>query len=344
MQRRTTLLLCGIVLLVAVAAQAENYVEFIVYRQDQDNNGTADLYLAEIFVGVSGATAVDLLFQGGGTVSFTDWGDEFELEAGDYATLAGLNAALNGTNTLRVTHAGGVSDYQYTMGQVTEGMFPNIPTLAAVPGNIQQDHNFQWTWAGTADEMFADAEIFGKLWKGQESLGGSFVVGTTTSWTPDFSPETGAGEFLVSYENKGDVLAGNGSAISGWTLLSGSELFGGGDDEVLDFVGSVDEVEFTVVGYPGDADGNGVVNAADYIALKTHIGQVSGAAPADGDFDFDGDVDWDDLQVLQDHYGETRPGSGSIPEPASLSLLALLALSLPKRGGLALLRRRRANK
>lgn len=83
---------------------------------------------------------------------------------------------------------------------------------------------------------------------------------------------------------------------------------------------------------PGDADGNGVVNAADYIALKMHMDQDAGATLADGDFDGDDDVDWHDLQLLQAHYGDTSAGAGTIPEPATLSLLAL--------GGLALLWRR----
>ncbi len=83
----------------------------------------------------------------------------------------------------------------------------------------------------------------------------------------------------------------------------------------------------------GDADGNGVVDAADYIALKTNMGMGSGAALADGDFDGDGDVDWTDLQILQDHYGEGAAGSGVIPEPATLGLLAV--------GAMALIRRRR---
>ncbi len=83
----------------------------------------------------------------------------------------------------------------------------------------------------------------------------------------------------------------------------------------------------------GDADENGVVDAADYIALKTHIGTATGAVLANGDFDVDGDVDWDDLQILQDNFGKTSAG-GAVPEPATI--FVMLAAGLP-----ALLKRRR---
>ena len=81
----------------------------------------------------------------------------------------------------------------------------------------------------------------------------------------------------------------------------------------------------------GDADDNGVVNAADYIALKTNIGLGSGATTADGDFDGDGDVDFDDLQLLQGNYGAGSSATGSIPEPATLGLLAVGAMALLRR-------------
>ena len=83
----------------------------------------------------------------------------------------------------------------------------------------------------------------------------------------------------------------------------------------------------------GDTNDDGVVDAADYIAVKMNMGQASGAVLADGDFNEDGKVDWYDLQILQDHYGETSAAGGTIPEPGTLALLAL--------GGLAALRRRR---
>jgi len=94
------------------------------------------------------------------------------------------------------------------------------------------------------------------------------------------------------------------------------------------------DVELKIL-FPGDTDLDGDVDAADYITVKSHMGQLIGADITDGDFDFDGDVDWDDLQFLQDSYGTTSAGAGdTIPEPGSAMLLMF--------GAAALLRRRRA--
>jgi len=74
----------------------------------------------------------------------------------------------------------------------------------------------------------------------------------------------------------------------------------------------------------------------DYIALKTHFGQTTSAGATDGDYDDDGDVDWDDLQILQDAFRELNDANANpIPEPASL--LIMLGAGLP-----ALLKRRRS--
>ena len=82
-------------------------------------------------------------------------------------------------------------------------------------------------------------------------------------------------------------------------------------------------------GVTGDANGDGVVDAADYILVKQNMGLPVGVAGEDGDFNETGTVDWDDLQTL---IGGMSGGSGAaVPEPATLALLAMGAVAVVRR-------------
>ena len=100
------------------------------------------------------------------------------------------------------------------------------------------------------------------------------------------------------------------------------------------------EGQFGVAGttaVPGDYNGDGVLDAADYIMVKTHFGgaPAAGTEGTGGDFNENGTVDWEDLQTLMTGFSEAADAGTPVPEPTTL--LIALAASLP-----ALLKRRRS--
>ena len=87
------------------------------------------------------------------------------------------------------------------------------------------------------------------------------------------------------------------------------------------------EVEFLGVpaGFvPGDADGNGIVDMADFEIIRMHfLEPLFGLA--NGDLDFSGFVDLDDFGIWKTNV----PGGGgpaTVPEPATFWLSAIAML------------------
>jgi Ca2+-binding EF-hand superfamily protein len=54
---------------------------------------------------------------------------------------------------------------------------------------------------------------------------------------------------------------------------------------------------------PGDADGNGAVEFADFLILSSNFGKNADAAFADGDFNEDGKVNFNDFLLLSTNFG-----------------------------------------
>ena len=81
---------------------------------------------------------------------------------------------------------------------------------------------------------------------------------------------------------------------------------------------------------PADANRDKMVDVGDLGILGANYGKTSGTNWLMGDFTGDGAVDVGDLGVLGANYG-TGTAAGAVPEPATLSLLALGALALRRR-------------
>ncbi|MBN1909033.1 MAG: hypothetical protein JW818_04780 [Pirellulales bacterium] len=81
-----------------------------------------------------------------------------------------------------------------------------------------------------------------------------------------------------------------------------------------------------VVG-PGDANGDGVVNALDARALANHW-LTAGAGWLGGDFNADGTVDDLDASILAANWSGMVEGDVSVPEPSTFVLLASMAIGV----------------
>ncbi|HLA85917.1 MAG TPA: LamG-like jellyroll fold domain-containing protein [Thermoguttaceae bacterium] len=121
------------------------------------------------------------------------------------------------------------------------------------------------------------------------------------------------------------------------TLVTGAGLgqmgfytFASYGDWVIDNVSLVD---YLAVQIPGDATGEGQVNAADAEMLAANWGTTTGATWSMGDFNGDGAVNALDASILAANWGAGgNESAATVPEPGSAVLLALFALAaLPRR-------------
>jgi len=187
-------------------------------------------------------------------------------------------------------------------------------------GAADQDGQAQIRRIGTSD------------WNGAESAAflNALVADAKSAAIADFSPATGPAPGLYSVDVTSVVRAwADGSQPNyGFGLMQALEGLNntarqfGAEPMLL--------IEFLM----GDTNGDFVVDAADYIAVKRNLGLLSGASLAQGNVDGDDDVDWDDLQLVMTNFGSGAGATpATTPEPATLGLLAI--------GALAVIRRRR---
>jgi hypothetical protein len=73
-------------------------------------------------------------------------------------------------------------------------------------------------------------------------------------------------------------------------------------------------------GHPGDFDGDGDVDGADFVVWQTNFPAAGGHALNTGDADGDGDVDGADFVVWQTNFPYMPSGAVAVPEGSSLTM------------------------
>jgi autotransporter-associated beta strand protein len=294
-------------------------------------DGTLELRGASTYTGATTVSAGTLTLSGSGTIANSP-----VITVGD----AGSSGAV-----LDVTAKGGftigAAQTLKGIGTIDAGADKTLTisgTLA--PGNTAANAigalsvTGSTALAGINDFEISNVDVFADklITSGARSYGGTLKitsVGAGTfaagnSWDLFDFP---TGSYSGTFSNNAELSSTGGTYLP--TLSTGLMWSFAYDTGVLSVVTGI---------IPGDADEDGVVDAADYIALKSNFGMTSGALWKDGNFSdpygTTGTVDWADLQILMANFGAGGAPPVPAPEPATLGLLAI--------GALAILRRRRA--
>jgi len=216
---------------------------------------------------------------------------------------------------------------------VDEGMLFVFP---AADGFDYGGPGWSWMWRIVTTQRAVDGDITWSTEPGVDEFGNP-VYSHTTILGRFFEPEFDPGDF----DGDGDVDVDDINALCANMTGDGIPLPPGFEQYDLDNDGDADSADMdilihdlveTTVGVGteyGDFNLDGKIDTVDLTILGTYFGV--GTSWSQGNANCDTTVDTVDLTILGTYFGFVA--SSPIPEPATMSLLAL--------GGIAALRRRR---
>ena len=247
---------------------------------------------------------------------------------GDQANINTLTDALN----LAITTRGEPSGFSRWGGSIA---FDN-------DGSTQWYFNHLGTPSGSVNDFYSVA---------LHELAHTLGFGLSTQWTSLVSDSKFYGVNAENQYNGAPVPVASGSNAGHWDFDVKSVVYGTSIEQealmdpnitsgtrkrltALD-AGALQDIGWSLAlppGVNGDYNNNGVVDAADYVVWRKLLNQ-NVTIPNDAT---PGSVVAGDYTVWRSNYGKTSAGSGtgdllastSIPEPATLSLVAISALSI----------------
>lgn len=175
---------------------------------------------------------------------------------------------------------------------------------------------------GTSDLGNSDGSL-GDSWTTEDGSLPLFEWGRSAgeSTAPDFTED-----LLVVVDNvKTDPL---GTRQVDVTSIVADWVTGEQENNGFSFAGDIDAFQGAglnnarlVVGLPGDFNGDGFVNFADFLILGDNFGGHLDGPVTAGDIDFDGDVDLDDFGEFKAVLAAQAPAQAqAVPEPTGLQL------------------------
>ncbi|MEO0529090.1 MAG: hypothetical protein AAF266_00800 [Planctomycetota bacterium] len=247
------------------------------------------------------------------------------------------NATINLTDSDGRLEFGGATHIEDGATFLAAGQVVNL-----VDGTMTTEDGLDFATATLINQgqLVVDGDLAGAFFS-QEALGEVVLeIGGTLDSEYDQLAFDGFNSLAggLTVEFAGGFEAGDGEAFS---LLQGSLGMNEFDSVALPALAeglswSVDYLENELVisveadtpTLVGDYNGDGLVNAADYTVWRDTLDSVTELA-ADGDGD--GIIDQDDYDLWSANFGDASVSPTSVPEPASLLLVTVLALSVRSR-------------
>jgi hypothetical protein len=269
------------------------------------NNGNLSLSsgISDVFGDVNNATGVatrGVTVSGNSDVTF--WDDVTNGAGSLFVVRTGSSATFFGTFAGGGIGGGGST---YFEADISPGFSPAAVTFATdvtLGTNAKLNIELGGTTAGTQYDQITVTQLL--------TLGGTLNITLINGFVPQFGQTFDILNWTTLSGTFANVVLP--SLTSGWTWAT-TQLYTTGIIGVMS-------------SQPGDFDGDGDVDGADFVAWQTNFPKASGATPGQGDADGDGDVDGADFVVWQTNFPFTPgPGASPVPEPATW-LLALGAI------------------